>query len=366
MQKTRDEVQEDVLALIPAKPHGLIQLAPRVGKTKIGVQLIQREQYSGKILWVTSSVKLRDEDIPAEFVKWGAVDYYERTQVIHYSMLHKIQDIFDVVILDEYQHLTDAGAVGFFSKDIAYNQIIGLSGTHPKNWDKEDLLKRLNLKPIVTMGIEEAIENKLIADYEIKIVDVYLNNKDKNVKAGSKDKPFFQTEANAYAYRSSQVEADPYNFRKKLNRMRMIYDSPSKEIVAGKLLRSLQGRKLIFCSSIAQAERLSPDSNYHSKTNKEDLQKFLNQETDILACVNAGGTGFTYHNVDHFILVQANSDQTGETTQKFARSLLLQEGYKATVWILRLKWTQDEVWIESFLQNFDPNKITIFNSETVL
>ena len=121
-------------------------------------------------------------------------------------------------------------------------------------------------------------------------------------------------------------------------------------------MNQLQGRKLVFASTIKQAEELSKFT-YHSKTDNTDLLRFKNGLIDELVLVNSGGTGHTYRAIDHLILVQSDSDKNGLTSQKISRTLLEQKDYIATIWVISLIGTQDEKWVESTLQNFDKSKI---------
>ena len=68
----------------------------------------------------------------------------------------------------------------------------------------------------------------------------------------------------------------------------------------------------------------------------------------------------------HLILTQVDSDRNGLTTQKLARTLLKQKGYNATIWILCLKKTQDKVWVDAALENFDESKIEYLEFKTLL
>ena len=101
---SRDLVQQEILDNIPNPAHGLLQLAPRVGKTKLGIDIIKREKPK-KILWVTPNTKLRDEDIPAEFKQWKATNYLKKTDIICYASLANHKGNYDKIILDEYQDL---------------------------------------------------------------------------------------------------------------------------------------------------------------------------------------------------------------------------------------------------------------------
>lgn len=365
MIDNRDKVGKDILETLVYPVHGILELSPRVGKTKLGIEIIKKQKCSS-ILWVTSSAKLRDEDIPEEFVTWKAKRYLPKTTIIHYNSLNSIKGKFDIVILDEFQAITEANTIGFFNKDIEYGTIVGLTGTIPKHEEKLEILKKLKLKVLVKITIDEAVDQELVADYTINVIEIPMDAVTKNVEAGTKKAPFNTTEVLSYQYLCKRVNQAMWSNNPKvtqfsiLARLRFVYNSPSKLNVAKKLVKTLDGRKLVFAGSIKHAEEIS-NTNYHSKTNDKDLQAFLKEEINLLSCVNAGGTGFTYKNVDHFIIVQSDSNKSGSTTQKLARSLLLQKDYKAQIWILCLMGTQDEKWVEEALKSFDVNKVNYIN-----
>jgi superfamily II DNA or RNA helicase len=361
----RELAQKECLDLLTKDTKGILLLSPRFGKTAIGIQFIKREKFD-KILWVTPNEKLRDEDIPNEFIKWRAKKYLKKLTVVCWSSLNKVKGDFDLVILDEVQFCTENNTVGFFNKNIKTNSILGLTGTMPKHKEKLQLIKKLGLSILKEITIDEAVGDEMIADYKIKVIEIPLNTKDKTIKAGRKDKPFYQTEFAKYQFLSKAVGRAMYSNNDKaiqwaiLNRLRFIYKSESKLNTAKQLIKNLKGRKLIFCGSIEHAEKLSKYT-YHSKTNKDDLHKFLNKEIDLLACVQAGGVGFTYKNVDHFIIIQADSNKSGGFIQRLARSLLKQDNYTASIYVLSLQGTQDEKWITNALESLDQNKIEYIN-----
>jgi predicted helicase len=100
MNKIRDATQKEILDSIQSPCHGLLNLAPRVGKTFISLQLLKREK-AGKILWVTPSTQLRDVDIPNEFIKWKCKSLLNKTNIVCYKSLAEHVGNYDVVILDE-------------------------------------------------------------------------------------------------------------------------------------------------------------------------------------------------------------------------------------------------------------------------
>ena len=57
--------------------------------------------------------------------------------------------------------------------------------------------------------------------------------------------------------------------------------------------------------------------------------------------VNSGGVGFTFEGVESVLLMQIDSNKTGLSTQKIARSLLKQGNKTVKIFILVLDDTQD-------------------------
>lgn len=359
----RTQIQDQIIADLPERPHGILDLSIRMGKTRITTLLLKKDNVEN-ILWVTPNTKLRDEDIPAEIKKWWNKTALQRFDIICWSSLAKIPNLghYDTIVLDEIQYITPANAENLLLLDHQTN-IIGLTGTMPKHIEKKELFQTLDLKVLKSVHIDEAVDNNIIADYEITVHEIAPDNINKDIKAGSKTKPFMTTEYKQLEFLSKAVGRAMYGDKKQLQfrilqRMRGIYDSKSKMTLAKKLRDSLKGRKLFFCASIKQAEEVC-EHRYHSKTTDKDLKAFQAGEIDSIAMVNAGGTGFSYRDVDHFIIVQANSDKRGDVTQKIGRSLLNQgKGYKAQIHICELIGTQDSKWVASALEKFNTNKIT--------
>lgn len=361
MSKEQERIQDEIIDSLPDPCHGLLKLAPRTGKTRIAIRILKNEKPQS-ILWVTPSTQLRDVDIPEEFAKWSAKRLLSKTTVICYGSLAGITGHFDKVILDEYQDCTPANTLPFFNGQITYGTIIGLSGTHPTHIEKREIYRNLRMKTLADMSIDEAVGKDIIADYNITVIEVEMNDKDKVIEAGNAKKKWMQTEKAQYDYLDQVANQAIWQGRKDatfriLARMRSVYNSRSKQEAAKWMLENTPGRSLLFAGGIKQAEELS-EHTYHSKTDNKDLKAFLDEELDTLACVNAGGVGFTYRNVDNFYIVQANSDKKGETTQKLTRSLLKQGAdYKANIYFFCLIGTQDQKWVEKALMNFDKTKV---------
>jgi len=414
--KEKSELQKEIVDYLGTKIHGRLLLAPRIGKTKIIIDIIKKEK-PDEILWVTPSAKLADEDIPAEFIKWKAKKYLGKLTTCTYASLHNMKGFYNLIILDEDQHLTENNAVNLLDNTLDCVNILSMTGTSTQHRDKLELYSKLGLKVLYELPISEAVDINLLADYQINVVQIepikekmkdynkieYLINKNHVGEAKlSKDKTKLiitgKMEGNLSIQKGESkfgtgemfrvfgklgvigyVVLEGGELKGKLNngeaklqiskgvvhypqptwllvgRSRAIGESELKTEVAKKML-GFFGRKLMFCTTTAQADKLS-NHTYHSKCSNESLLRFQNKDIEELVMVNKGGTGFTYKEIDHLIIVQCDSDKNGLTSQKICRTLLSQGKYKANIWILCVMNTRDEVWIESTLNSFDKDKI---------
>lgn len=355
----KDKLQKEIVSQLPEQPHGRLLLCPRSGKTKLMIDVIKRDQ-PNSILWVTPSSKLATEDIPNEFDLWKAKKYKRRLTTSTWKGLISVTGTYDLIILDEDQFITPENIINLKNGTLVGRTIIGMTGTPTKDRLKNQLYEYLNLDVLYEIDINEGVDIGLIANYTINVVYAEMS-KSKIMKAGTKEKPFMTTEVANYAYLTGAVNTANAKTRKFkiMNRMRAIKNSPSKLAVAQQILRILGGRRLIFAGTIEQSKKLS-QFTFNSKTDDTDLNRFRNGEINSLALVNSGGTGFTYKAIDHLVVVQADSDNNGLTSQKITRTLLDQPDYKATIWMVCLRGTQDEKWVAKTLDRFDRSKVEFF------
>lgn len=358
-KKEKTELQKEIVDSLDPMPHGRLLLAPRSGKTKLGIDVIKRDS-PDSILWVTPSAKLAEEDIPQEFETWKAKRFLKKLTTSTWKSLDKVVGHYDLIIMDEEQYATENNLENLFNGSLTAQAILTMTGTPTKHQEKLDLYRRLGLGVLYEITINNAVDIGLLSNYTIKVVETDMSNK-KTIEAGNKQKKFMVSEISQYGYLDKTMKQAMYQKRRDLQfrimeRRRFIANSPSKFETAKFLMENLEGRKIIFAGSIEQAEKLSQHT-YHSKTDNKDLRAFQKGEIEEIAMVDTGGTGFTYKAIDHLIVVQADSDKNGRTSQKISRTLLQQKDYEAMVWIVSLSHTQDEKWVKSTLERFDLKKV---------
>lgn len=316
---------------------------------------------------------MRDKNWEEEFTKWRAKTLYKRLDRCCYVSANKIKNKkYDLVILDEAHNITENNALFFENNEIS--NILALTATPPTDIDKQLILHSLGVTTTYTLTLDQGIDLGVVSPYEIEIIEIPLDSKDKYIKSGSKKKRFYQTEFDKYQYLSERIRKLMFSNDKKdtlkfmlFNRMRFIYNLKSKTDTARGVLDTIpeSERTLIFCGSIKQAEELCKFS-YHSKNEKlKNFDKFCNGEINRLASVQKLNEGVNIPNVDNVVIVQLNSRDL-HLIQRIGRAVRFRDNHTAKIYILSSIGTQDEKWVQRALESFDPSKIKYSSYKTYL
>lgn len=354
---------------------GMICMATGTGKSKTAIDAVYNLiKYNplAKVLVVSPTTKLRDKTWKQEFSQWNMEDAWKsNVRSECYKSLSKINDCeFDFVILDEVHNLTENYAK--FFKNNKVKACMGLTATKPDNKVKALLLEQLNLREVYEITLDEAVSLGVVAPYEITVILTKLDNSRKYVKAGRKDKPFYQTEQANYQYYSHVENHEDPSIRKRvgkffyINRMKFIYNLMSKTEAAQDIINRIPEslRTLIFCGSIEQAEKLCP-YRYHSKTGDKDYEAFFSEKINRMSCVEAVNEGHNIPNVDVALVVQLNSNAL-DLIQRIGRIIRFKAGHIGKIVIICVENTVDEKWMRSATKDLDQNKIRFLNWDSLL
>ena len=363
-------VQGEALRAVSEHNGGIIALATGGGKSKIAInyirlrETIQNTQLS--VIIVVPTEKLRDKNWQEEFVKWGHEDLYNRVELYCYASINKLRNqLYDIVILDEVQNITPLNSE-FFNNNVA-GTIIGLSATPPKESEKVDILRRLGLKVVYEMKIDEAVERGIVSPFELTFIEFGLDKVTKYVKAGNKKNPFLTTEVKQYEYLTKKIEEsnrdgmrhDSIKFMR-LNRMRFIYNLRSKVRVAKYVLKNViptNERTLIFAGSINTAEELESNS-FHSKSNDIAFNAFMNGDINRLSSVKSLNEGMNIPNLDNALIVQVNSKER-HLIQKIGRIVRYRPCHVAKIYVMYVKGTIDEEWMKKATEEINTSNVKL-------
>lgn len=370
-QELRSAKQKEFAKTIAIRGrHGLVKISMRFGKTLVGLLTIEKDE---KVLIVYPSLEIKKRwlDDIKNFGFEGKFKYIlSTTQSL--KKLVKEGCIFDYIIIDEAHQLSPA-QVGYIKK-LSNGSILALSGSvRRKTLDK--LKAGLGLETLVEYSLEDAIKDKIVKDYKIRIHYVDMDKEDKSYYHNRR---FVKcTEAELYEYYTSMIDnADKICkdentseeerqrqeeiYEKYIGlRTNFIYNSKSLLNYSKELIKQYKDKKvLIFSLRTSVADSLATIS-HHSKNREEELlEKFKLSDKGHLSVVGMLNTGVTIKHLNNIVCHTVHSN--AETLlQKMGRGLQLSEvdDSVCTIDILVLRKTVQENWIEHALELVNQFKV---------
>lgn len=356
---TRDQVQANAVEAIQrADYRGILDVSPRVGKSKILIDAI-KDKKDWKIA-ICSPYKTIQNSWDSEFEKWTLG--YEVENICSRS-LSKLSTGLDLLVVDEIQTLSNNQIEWIIKK--APRRVLGLTGTLSTE-TKYELRSRLSMSPIFTYSIEQAIRDGIISNFEVLLVGCNLDSTSRVVPSGTKKKPLVTTEKGHYDFLTNQFERfrklsyrdASYTSIKELyarQRMNFIYSADSKLRVAKKIVDA-GGRVMAFTGRKEQAEVLCSHA-HHSQNKKEDnLGKFIEGEVNKLAVIEMVNMGVTIPNLKKAVIHQMKSNSE-MSLQKVLRVCNLEDDAVAKIYVTYYKDTVDYKWTKEAFGSVSEGRI---------
>ena len=354
----RQEIQNLATISIIENDYNLaLDISPRVGKSKILIDAIRdKKDWNICISSPYDTIKKSWE---------GEIDHWKlgfKPKLICHKSLKKIPENLDLLVIDEFQTLSNANCKMILDKHP--KRIVCLSGT--VNYETELKLRnylRIDIKYRYT--IEQAISDGIIAAFNIKVIRCDLDDTISRVPSGTIKHPKTRTEKGHYEYLTQAYEKFKflantdsyfYNIKMKLaaERQRFLARVWTKIEVAKKILDKFK-RGIIFTLDTERADKFC--DSYHSKNKKLDnLTKFIEEDINKLAVVNMVNMGITIPNLKRAIIHQTQSNSE-MALQKILRMCNLEDGLEADVYIICCRDTVDEDWVRKALENVDKKRV---------
>ncbi len=335
---------------------GILNLCPRFGKIRTTIHILNELQ-SDQILIAYPDNKIKQSWID-EFELMG----YKNDNITYttHRSINKYIDVYDLVIIDEIHLLSPNQRRTCEELILSNSNVLGLTGTLSK-WTKKDLQMELGLQVMAEYPIEKAIEEGVIADYEITVIQVPLDN---TVVQTYTKKNIRKTELQQFQFLSGMINKMMYSGANtmfhRLARMRIIQNSLAKLNKTKQILQdNPDERILVFCGITKVADSLGIPS-YHSKSkDKEALQRFAEGEGNHMAVVKIGNTGVTYKPLNKVIINYFDSNAEN-LAQKINRCMAMEYNTpdkKSHITIISSKQSVEEKWLNKALEFFDKSKI---------
>lgn len=385
-EQIKDWVQQEAYKSWKAvNKRGTVEAATGVGKTRVGVlaAAAEFELNPDAVVYIgVPTETLRDVDWPDEFRKWGYEHLLGKVKIIcHVSMEKEKPDRdVDLFIFDENHHATINNTI-FFGRDWKVFAILGLTATLPdpqacdSDRDKFILINAL-CPPCFKVTVEEAIDLKLVSDFQVIVLKFELDDTLKVIRSGTLKAPVMRTEREHYDYLTRNLAKCMYMKDKEglkflwiQKRSDFLYNLPSKTLLAKQVMKEILTengapiRTLIFCGSIEQSIELCGENVYNSETNSAKLNAFQAEEIPYIGVVDALNEGKNIRNLAQSLIVQGNS-KARKVIQRLGRNIRFEPGRVGRLIQLVAKKTADEKWFDAAFKDFDKSRIKIHHVTT--
>lgn len=364
--RQRAALSRECLAMVGTHRHLLIELPTGTGKGLIVANCI-RNSVSPKRWLVLVPERLQIDNYRADLIKHGNGDLLDG----------KIHDIICYASLKKYEgtsfnvHLNEAHRVSEHRMDIlktiAFDQLLSDSATV-----SPEVKERLSdICPFHTFyrSLQEVIDLGILPEPAITCLDVpldgarkhYLHTFGKTIgKLTAVEKYDVLCKNIAYWGKLYKEEYKPFQKNKWMQAalQRKQFLAAYKTEFARQLLSGYEGRRYVcFCGSVQQAQELGGVNAIHSKQSKKEnvaiVDAFNQGATPALFSCMMGVEGMNFSGVDTgFILQLDNTERL--PIQKAGR--VFRSNIPELV-VLYVPGTQDEVYLNRFLSNFDPRFI---------
>lgn len=363
---TRDELQKQARdAWYGNKCCGTIATGVGTGKSHIAINIHNELWFSGmKVLLVTPTIVLHEVNWKAEYEKAQCEVLYQTLDRACYVSLFKYSpDDYDLIIMDEAHNLSEAN----YDEFIRYmnpqkTKVLALTGTPPKRGDKRRWFDK-HFPIVYQYTINDSAANGVVNEFRLNVLALELDDTKKNIAAGSKQKPFLNTEKKHYEYLTRKIEQAIYGGTTKdvqwtsLARKRFLENLDSRIFYAKKLRDKYlkNHRSIIFAPTIEKAEQLCPNA-IHSKSNSDLLlEKFASGSINMISSVRMLNEGITLPQLERGLICKL--DSTDKTIfQQIGRLLRNPEGI-SEVFIIIYRGTVEEKYFNTALQTISKDRV---------
>lgn len=338
----KDKIQDNAIKLSESYPSLLLSFATGSGKSLAAIKIIERN--SKEDWYILCKETNHIGNWLKEFITHKKEHLLNKVKIFCYDSLHKYIGTKANLVLDEGHAITPLRLKQI--KQIETNKVIILSATVEE--DKKELLRQItgSLKEY-NISISEAIKKGLLPSPKVYIVDVILNEKERKeyIKLNNRVEYF---KVNYFQKQTKQTEFIWLNSA--LKRKQFIANCKTNK--AKEILNYLKDKRLIcFTGSIKQCVELGGKYVVHSK-NKENskiISAFNNEKLDKIFAVNMLREAMNLTNIEAGVIIQLDN-------KKLSFIQMLGRIFRADLpecYILVVKDTQDEVYLQTVLEGFD-------------
>ena len=372
LHTVKDEHQKKALnAWRAADYKGSVICGTGFGKSRVGVlatsYTLNNPDCGNRAIVLVPTVQLQDQ-FKEEFKKWGHENLLDNIEVVCYQSAYKIRDQhYSIVICDEI-HLGLSPEHRKFFINNTYDKMLCMTATLPEEPEYCALLATI-APTVYSLTLDECVDLKLIAPYEIVCVPVSLSEDEQKAYKKMNNKFVhwkyilgqFDSFNNAKAIlanpnATSQDKMAASQFFNAIRGRKKIIDHASAKVIGLQkiVVEHLDTQILVFGGSNAFTDELCASIedravSYHSsqttKTKRNALERFNSGDADVLCSTKALNQGFNVPNASVGVICGLTSKSLS-MIQRLGRLLRFKEGKTGKVYILYVENSQEEKWLK--------------------
>jgi len=346
------------------------------GKSRCGVlavcHVLDKESSSSKALVLVPTTQLQKQ-FKEEFIKWDKETYLEDVEILCYQSAYKLKNKnYCIVVCDEV-HLGLSPQYRKFFENNTYDNLLCMTATLPEEYEYN--LKLQQIAPIsYRITLDKCVSLGLVSPYEIHCIPVELtdseqadykkiNNKFVYWKYQLGNFDAFNEAKRVLADRDAtpEMKQAAAQFYACIRNRKKIVDFASQKVDAlQKLVVRNVGKKILvfgganaFTNELAEANE--PFSTvYHSGKTKKQKEKAIEDFKDgtktVLCSTKALNQGFDVPDAGIGVICGLTSKSLS-MIQRVGRLIRFQEDKIGKIYILYVKNSQEEKWLNSSVKN---------------
>jgi superfamily II DNA or RNA helicase len=331
---------------------GYLDLAMRFGKCRTTIEVLRKMIKKNEWILIAYPDNKLKQTWMDEMDLW---DYdHPNIEYVNFSSLKKhVGQVYDFVVIDEFHSCSDNERELALKIMEAADHTLCLSGTI-----SDDTRFDWELQEIASYSTDEGIRDGILADYQISIHMVQLDDlikvKDKKGKEKTEKKRYAD-----YSFVIEKLKREGANFMHlALARNRLSQSSIGKMNHLRKLLKKLEDKRVIIFTGLSNVADDVGVPSYHSKSKDDSAYiGFQKGQHNHLALAAMGKMGVTYKDLDSVILLNFTYNAE-ESSQILNRAIKLDyNGKVADLHILCLNEPPELKKIKESLSMLDQSKI---------
>ena len=362
--ETKSNEQSKALnAWAKAGYRGSIIAGTGFGKSRCGVLAVANAlKLGGKAIVLVPTTQLQDQ-FAEEFRKWGHGDLLDSTEIICYQSAHKLQDeTYDIVVCDEV-HLGLSPVYRKFFESNHYHSLLCMTATLPEEPEYRDLLAEL-APTAYKITLDQCVAKGLVAPYDIYCIPVELTE-DEQLAYRKAQQSFLHNkfllggyDAFAEAQRVLKTgqgnKAAAAKFFAAIRRRKSVVQHAMNKLEVAKDLAEKHKDDKILCFAgtieftnlmASELDGLAYHSKITAKQRRDVLTTFENSDNATLCSAKALNQGFDVPDVGVGIIAGLESKAL-PMIQRLGRLIRYRPGKRGRVYILYVKDSQEQKWME--------------------